>query len=119
MTDDVIDSMQYFVDTFLQNTSQEIKTAARQSGKSQWVNYVVQQLNMSNIGPSIMPKWGVHGTMHPLIIMDDLDISDRLMPEPKEKDWECKIPHHDPFYRTFSSPSEKTRAKARAKRKKK
>lgn len=115
MTDDMND----YIDNFIKNTMHEVKLAARQTGKTQIQNYMLQQLNMINIKPSIMPKWGMHGTMHPFLIIDDPDISDRLMPEPKEKDWECKIPHHDPFYRTFSSPSEKTRAKARAKRKKK
>lgn len=36
----------------------------------------------------------------------------------KMKDWESRIPEPDPFNRHFSAPDQKTRMRARAKRKK-
>lgn len=115
MTDDMND----YVDKFIKNTMHEVKLAARQTGKTQIQNYMLQQLNMTKCDIKELNFWKMYGIRKPLIIIDDPDISDRLMPEPKEKDWECKIPHHDPFARPMSSPSDKVRAKARAKRKKK
>lgn len=63
----------------------------------------------------------LQGKSFAFIIFDDIShIPDSILDiNPKSKCWESKIPHHNPYNRGFSSPSNKARAKARLKRKRK
>lgn len=59
----------------------------------------------------------LQGKSFAFIILDDISYNPDN--NPNSKCWESKIPHHNPYNRDFSSPSNKARAKARLKRKRK
>jgi hypothetical protein len=63
----------------------------------------------------------IFGTFDEFMIIDETDwLSENIsFIEPKVKDWESRIPDSNPFNRSISNPSEKTRAKLRSKRKNK
>lgn len=60
----------------------------------------------------------IRGYYPDLVILDEYSVLKPSSPTEELKDWEHKIPDPNPFNRPVSSPSQRTRAKLRAKRKK-